>query len=182
MNIPKHCFGRLGAGSLSVAAALVVTTSAGADDRWIPLNDGWTRYTNQRYGTIVDVPRHLFKLVEPPPINGDGREFTAEDGASLRVFGTYAPYFVTSNFQEYKAWLLEETKLDRIAYKAEGEDWLVLSGTRGASIVYRQVIERCGAAHEFRIEYPAAKKNLYDFIVARLSRSLSCTAASPLRQ
>jgi hypothetical protein len=134
------------------------------------------RYANERSGTVAEGPRHFFKLVEPPPVNGDGREFRADDGAKLWVSGSYGPYAVTDGFQEYKAWLLEHAELDRVTYKAEGQSWLVLSGLKGSTLVYRKVIEGCGAAHEFRIEYPVERKARYASIVARLSRSLGCNS------
>jgi len=180
MNIRKRCFGRLGAGSLSVAAAFVVTTSASADDTWTPLGGGWSRYTNERFGTEAEVPRHLFKLVEPPPTNGDGRGFKADDGAELRISGSYAPSVVTENFQEYKAWLLEHAEMDQLIYKADGKNWLVMSGTRGRNIVYRKVYEGCGASHEVQIEYSAQRKTLYDPVVVRLAQSLGCTMGEPM--
>lgn len=128
---------------------------------------------------MTEVPLHLFKLVEPPPTNGDGREFKTDDGAGLWISGSYGPYTVTDSFQAYKAWLLKEAALDRVTYTAEGKNWLVLSGTKGASIIYRKVFEGCGAAHEVQIEYPVQRKALYDPVVARLSRSLGCNAQRP---
>ncbi len=124
----------------------------------------------------MEVPRHLFKLVDPPPVNGDGLEFKAADGSGLWISASYAPSVVTDTFQEYKAWLLEHAELDRLTYKAEGKNWLVLSGTKGRNIVYRKVLEGCGTAHEVQIEYPVERKALYASIVARLSRSLGCNS------
>ncbi len=146
-----------------------------ADDKWAPVGNGWERYTNERFGSVAEVPRHLFTLVEPPPENGDGRQFKAEGGARLWIYGSYGPYVVTDSFQAYKIWLLEHTELDRLTYMAEGKGWLVLSGVKQGNVVYRKVIEGCGAAHEVKIEYPVQRKALYDPLVNRLSRSLGCT-------
>ena len=55
----------------------------------------------------------------------------------------------------------------------------MFSGYRAANIIYTKVIEGCEAAHEFSIEYPTANKRLYDPVVARLSRTLSCRRGSP---
>jgi hypothetical protein len=159
---------------LAAPMALLLTGSAIAQDTWTPLGNGWERYTNERFGTSVEAPRHLFRLVEPPPANGDGREFKAADGARLWISGSYGPYVVTDTFQAYKAWLLEQNGLDHVTYKAEGNGWLVFSGTRGPTIVYRKIVEGCGAAHELHIEYPIHNKPVYDPIMSRLSRSLMC--------
>jgi len=170
---------RVCAVTLIRAAILLLSTSAFAEDLWMPLREGWNRYTNERFGTVVEVPRHLFTLVEPPPVNGDGRELKAEDGARLWIYGSYGPYVVTDSFQKYKSWLLEHAELDRLTYKAEGKGWIVLSGTKQGSIVYRKVVEGCGAAHEVQIEYPAQKKALYDLLITRLSKSLGCSLGQP---
>jgi hypothetical protein len=159
---------------LTLAAGHIAISPALADDTWTPLGKGWERYTNERFGTAVEIPRNLFKLVEPPPTNGDGREFKSADGTGLWISASYAPSVVTNTFQEYKTWLLEHAELDHLTYKAEGKGWLVLSGTKQGNIVYRKVVEGCGAAHEVHLEYPAERKALYDPLVTRVSRSLGC--------
>lgn len=164
---------------LTLAAGPVAISPALAEDTWTPLGKGWARYTNERFGTTVEIPRYLFKPAEPPPANGDGREFKSADGARLWISASYGPSVVTDTFQEYKAWLLEHTGLDRLTYKAEGNSWLVLSGIKGDNIVYRKVLEGCGAAHELHVEYPVRSKALYDSVVARLSRSINCNSHDP---
>jgi hypothetical protein len=165
---------------LPIAAVVGLFSSASADDTWSPTGEGWSRYRNERFGTLVEVPLHIFKLVEPPPVNGDGRAFASQDGAQLTISGSYGPYVVTDTFNAYKAWLLENAELDRITYRAEGKTWLVLSGVKGQSIVYQKVVEGCGAAHTLDIEYPASQKDLYDPVAVRMARSLGCKA-EPLR-
>ncbi len=159
---------------LLVTLLLLVGPPALADTL-TPLGRGWSRYVNERFGTSLEVP-DLFAAEEPPPENGDGRAFRAEDGARLWVYGTYAPYAVMSNFEAYKDNLLETAQADglSVTYKRDGKGWLVFSGVKDADIVYAKAIESCEAAHEFRIVYPAAKKRFYDPIVTRLSRSLRC--------
>jgi hypothetical protein len=132
-------------------AALAFTGPASAEGAWTPLADSWSRYKNERFGTSAEVPLHVFKLVEPPPVNGDGRAFTSEDGAQLTVLGSFGPYVVTETFAEYKAWLLENSELDGITYKAQGKTWLVLCSMKGQYIVYDKVMEGCGAAHTLHI-------------------------------
>ncbi len=144
-------------------------------DAWTVLGSGWSRYTNERFGTIAEVPRHLFELGDPPA-NGDGRALKSKDGAQLSIFASYSPYVVTDTFEGYKKWLLDNEREEgrRVTYKAEGKNWIAFSGADGANIFYERVIEGCGAAHTFSIVYPASKKALYDPIVTRVSRSLSC--------
>jgi hypothetical protein len=159
---------------VSLLIALVLAVPASADDTWTPVGDGWSRYTNERYGTVIEVPLHLFKVATPPPANGDGREFVSKDGARLWVYGSFAPYVVTKGFDEYKSWLLDQQNDLHITYRADGKGWIVLSGLKGPDIAYSKVIEGCEAGHHLSIEYPASKKKLYDPIVTRMARSLRC--------
>jgi hypothetical protein len=157
-------------------AALLVSSGSGSADTWNVLKGGWGRYFNERFGTVLEVPLHMFELVEPAPENGDGREFKAQDGSRLSVYGTYAPFAVMSTFEVYKKGLLSEAK-DRgldVTYEKGGKGWLVYSGLTGTNITYTKVIEGCDAAHEFTIEYPASRKAFYDPVVVRLSRTLTC--------
>jgi hypothetical protein len=157
---------------------LLALVQFAAADSWRALGGGWSRYSNERFGTVLDVPLNRFEVVEPPPENGDGREFRGEDGARLLVYGTYAPFAIMSSFEEYKNGLAAEAKRRgvTVTYERGGKGWLVFSGLEGGTIIYTKVVERCDAAHAFTIEYPASRKTFYDPIVARLSRSLGCTS------
>jgi len=155
---------------------LFLSGGVAAADSWTALGGGWSRYVNERFGTSLEIPLQLFEPVEPRPENGDGREFRAQDGARLLVYGTYAPFAILSGFEEYKSNLLSEAKHRGlgVTYETSGKGWLVFSGLAGTNVVYTKVVEGCEAAHEFTIEYPAASKAAYDRVVTRLSRTLSC--------
>lgn len=121
---------------LAIAMALLaLPTAAIAADGWTPLKDGWVRYVNERFGTIVELPLHLFKPATPPE-NGDGRTLDAGDGAQILVSASYAPYTVTEDFRGYKTWLLRENGIESITYKAEGAAWLAFSGVQASAVVY----------------------------------------------
>jgi hypothetical protein len=156
--------------------ALFLSGGLAMADSLTALGGGWSRYINERFGTVLDVPSQRFEMVEPPPENGDGREFRGEDGARLLVYGTYAPFAILSGFEEYKRDLLAQAERRglNVTYQQSGKGWLVFSGLTGTNIVYTKVTEGCEAAHEFTIEYPAASKAAYDRVVTRLSRTLSC--------
>jgi hypothetical protein len=162
---------------LATTSAYAQATSSECQwtDTWVPLSGGWSRYTNERFGTITEVPHHLFELKDPPPANGDGRALKAKDGAQLLVFASYSPSVATGTGSEDEKLLDgEREKSRRVTYKVKGKNWIVSSGTEGANIFYEKVVEGCGAAHTFSIVYPASKKALYDPVVTRVSRSLSC--------
>ncbi len=160
-----------------LSGLLLLLPQAGAGQELTRMEDGWSRYANARFGTSADVPTSLFRMADPPPTNGDGRTFKAQDGAELTVFASYGAVTVTESFAEYKSWILEQLQKDglRISYKAQGKDWLAASGTKGESIVYVKVLDGCDATHEVRITYPAARKATYDPVIGRLARSLRCT-------
>ena len=136
----------------------------------------WKRYTNERFGTSVEVPADF--TAKPPPANNDGRTFVSRDGsARILVYGSNAPSVVVESFAAYKDWVAEEEAKDglRISYKAGGPDWFALSGTAGPKVVYMKVVAGCSdrsVAHHVRIEYPSSQKASYDPVVARVARSL----------
>lgn len=160
----------------SFLLTLVIAAPAEADSL-TSIGGHWARYTNDRFGTVIDLPL-LFTVIEPPPTNGDGREFSSKDGARLRVYGSHGSNTVTGSFDEYKTWLIAEKGADlHITYKAEGKGWIAFSGLKGSMIAYEKVIEGCDAGHHLSVEYPASKKKLYDPIVTRMARSLRCRPA-----
>jgi len=163
------------AGSILVAAGLILLPASGLGQDLTRIDDAWGRYRNARFGTSADVPG-IFARAEPAPANGDGRTFKAVDGAELRIFASHGAATVTENFTAYRNWLLDELRKEgvAIAYKAQGKEWLVASGTRGRDIVYVKAIEGCGATHEIRVTYPIAGRQAYDPLMGRLARSLGC--------
>jgi hypothetical protein len=124
---------------------------------------------------VIEVPLSRFTAVEPAPDNRDGRAFSAQDGARLWVSGTFAPSALMSSFEDYKRSLLADAQQRlEVTYQKGGKGWLVFSGRSGEKIIYTKIVEGCDAAHELTIEYPAEAKALYDPVVTRLSRTLSC--------
>jgi hypothetical protein len=93
-------------GLLAGLALVLLLTRVALADSWAPLGGGWSRYTNDRFGTVIEVPLQIFKVTVPAPEDGDGREFRADDGSRLSVYGTYAPYAVMIRFGAYTEGLL----------------------------------------------------------------------------
>lgn len=162
--------------SVVLGLAIVLAPQVGAAQEMTRIDAAWSRYLNARFGTSIDVP-NVFTLTNPPPVNGDGRTFRAPDGAELRVFGSYSATTVTENFSRYKAWLLNQLQSDGVTltYKAQGRDWLTVSGTKGHDIIYVKAVEGCGATHEMWLTYSGEHKKAYDSLLGRLARSLKCT-------
>jgi hypothetical protein len=146
----------------ATAAAPAVAQTSGAPH--------WRTYQNDRYGTTIDYP-DLFKA-EPPPDNDDGRRFKSRDGAEFAVFASYNAFdFDLAGYQRY---ILEKLGPGKaVTYRAHGEDWFVISGTEGDGIFYERYMLSHGKemTEGFVMSYPAAVKETYDPIVARMAKS-----------
>jgi hypothetical protein len=132
--------------------------------------DNWHTYYNDRYGTSIDYP-DLFRP-QPPPDANDGRAFKSADGADFAVSATYNA--LDFNLGKYQAFI--EKNLDPgsvIAYRAHGDNSFVVSGTKGNDIFYERHLLSHGRqmTENFVISYPAALKQAYDPIVARMAKS-----------
>lgn len=146
----------------AVAAATVPAISAHADN--------WLTYHNDRYGTTIDYPDQ-FKA-EPPPGSDDGRTFKSADGAEFSVYASYnALDFNLAKFQDFTLKNLDPGAV--VTYKTHGDNWFVISGTKGDDIFYeRHMLSHDGQMTEgFSMSYPAAAKQSYDPVVARMAKS-----------
>ena len=141
----------------------------------------WTSYTNDRFGTFVEVPADF--AMQPAPENNDGRTFTSSDGRSrILVYGSYAPSTVVESFRAYRDWVRDDERNDgsKLTYDAAGTGWFAFSGARDGKIFYVKVIAGCrdtSLAHHVRIEYPATMRVSFDPIVTHVSRSLRHSSA-----
>jgi hypothetical protein len=135
------------------------------------LADDWRTYQNERYGTTIDYPE-IFKA-GPPPANNDGLAFKSDDGAEFSVFASFnALDFDLAGFKDFIVKNLEAGEV--ITYQAQGKDWFVISGTKGADGIFyeRHVLSHGKELTEgFVMSYPARLKQKYDPIVARMSKS-----------
>jgi serine/threonine-protein kinase len=132
--------------------------------------DAWQTYINDRYGTTIDYPASF--QPQPPPDDDDGRAFKSPDGASFSVAASYGG--IDSDLATYREFILEhEPKSAAVTYQAQGKDWFVVSGTNGDRVFYeRHLLSHGGEMTEdFVMSYPAARKQAYDPIVARMAKS-----------
>ena len=147
---------------LVVVAAMVFAAAAAADN--------WLTYYNDRYGTTIDYP-DFFKA-QPPPDANDGRAFKSTDGADFTVSAIYNT--LDFDLAKYRDFILQNLDPGAIVtYQAHGGDWFVISGTKGANIFYQRHLLSHGGqmTEDFDISYPAALKQTYDPIVARMAKS-----------
>lgn len=129
-------------------------------------------YSNDRFGTRLTFPAELFDTRLDPPANGDGMSWTAQDGASLAVYGGY-------NVQEQSpAELLADISATRAAegtvtYSRSRDNWAVVSGTSGPSIFYERHMFGAGdVIHSMVLTYPRALGGKYNPIVGPIANSL----------
>jgi hypothetical protein len=130
----------------------------------------WLTYQNDRYGSTIDYPKQ-FKA-EPPPGAYDGRTFSSADGAQFAVYASYdASDFNLAKYEDFTLRNLDSG--ETVTYKSRGDNWFVISGTKGGSIFYeRHLLSHGGQmADGFFMTYPAAAKQTYDPIVARMAKS-----------
>jgi hypothetical protein len=154
-----------------ISRRLVLSTTLSALPFAADAREAWATYRNTRFGTSIEYPAR-FRPGRPPD-NNDGLGFAASDRATLSVWGSL-------NVEEHdiaglETFLREGVEAsERITYRAAGNNWLVLSGTRGGRLFYRRYLfsHRNEIVNAFEISYPEALKAAYDPIVTRISKSL----------
>jgi hypothetical protein len=103
--------------------------------------DNWLTYHNDRYGTTIDYP-DMFKTQRPPD-SDDGRDFKTADGADFLVAASYNA--LDFDLPKFRDFIVKGLSPDQVVtYQASGDNWFVLSGTKGADIFY----ERYALSHK----------------------------------
>jgi len=154
--------------ALAIFAAAAVVQAAAPT---MAVANDWRTYRNERYGTTIDYP-DIFKA-GPPPANDDGLAFKSDDGAAFSVFASFnALDLDLAGFKDFIVKNLEAGEV--VTYQAQGKDWFVISGTKGADAIFyqRHLLSHGKQMTEgFVMSYPARLKPKYDPIVARMSKS-----------
>jgi hypothetical protein len=130
----------------------------------------WLTYHNDRYGTTIDYP-DFFKP-QAAPDSDDGREFKSADGAVFTVSAAYnALDFDLASYHDFIVKNLDPGAT--VTYEARGDDWFVVSGTKGADIFYERhrLSHAARMTEDFFMSYPAALKQTYDSVIARMAKS-----------
>jgi hypothetical protein len=153
---------KLGFAAVALAASLLVAGAAAADD--------WLTYQNDRYGTTIEYPDG-FKMQRPPD-SDDGRAFKSADGADFAVAALYnALDFTVAKYRDFTVKNVDPGSV--ITYETRGDNWFVISGTRGALIFYEKhrLSHDAQMIEDFVMSYPASLRSIYDPIVARMAKS-----------
>ena len=149
---------RFGLAALSLTILMVAAVTQGLAPP-AALADDWRTYHNDRYGTTIDYPS-VFKPGTPPG-NDDGLAFASADGAEFSVFASYnALDFDLTAFQDF---IVKNLGADAvITYRAHGDDWFVISGTRGSDRIFyeRHLLSHGKEMTEgFVASYPAIRSD-----------------------
>ena len=121
-------------------------------------------YANSRYGFQVEIPTRF--LPQQVPENGDGRVFETPDHSSrITVYGSNN---VANDTAE--SLMNSQTKVcpGKIAYKARGKNWLVLSWDDRGQVAYQKTWVGAGSLNSLLIVYPKSQLKRFDPVVARL--------------
>ncbi len=150
----------------------------------VPRNAGkiiairWERYTNTRYGVMIDYPADLFAIQPPPPDNA-GRDFTAASaGARFSIYSH-------ANAMDFSVEELQAEDVldigDAAAVKQSGKDWYQVVAGKEADIVLRRVLlsEEGAFVHRLEIAYPKAAASAFESIAARMTKSFSVDPTIP---
>ncbi|MCR5658876.1 MAG: hypothetical protein K6G25_06075 [Bacteroidales bacterium] len=147
------------------------TTSSESHETKSPTNDAinYDTYINPRFGFSILYP--TFLIPEPEPENGDGRIFTKGKDEEMSVFASYN--VLDDSIEE----LFKECKnsyIGNISYAVQKDNWFVVSGTNDeGTILYRKTILTDDVEYTVNLIYPKAKKQLYDEIVDKVTKSFN---------
>lgn len=140
---------------------------------------GYKTYVNARYKYAIDYP--TFFSIGSESENGDGCTFASKQkNAELRAWGMQLYGTVDGDAWTIAKLASEQTKYyqtdsappAQITYKANGKDWLVLSGLKEGRIFYFRALLATDGVKCFEITYPESAKAAFDPIVSRLAHSL----------
>jgi hypothetical protein len=146
----------------------------------LPAEDGWTRYTNARYGASVEYPQFLtadgvIDLTDGMP-GADKRQPTGirtiplENGTEFAIYGLPRPPVGRSIYDATcpAGACIGET------YSVKRSRIAISSGVNGQIVFYRKCAARDSSQSVscFEVFYPVSLKARFDPIVSRMSQSL----------
>jgi hypothetical protein len=126
-------------------------------------------YVNPRFGTTLTYPDAIFTQIAPDAISGDGRTWTAVDGATLTVWGQNNVLdFTPTSIADFIA-----QDIDEVTYRKVGSKWMVVSGFDNGAIVYhRAEFGSAGVIHSMELRYAANLRQHYDRLAGIIAESL----------
>ncbi|HEX8821703.1 MAG TPA: hypothetical protein VF794_17395 [Archangium sp.] len=144
-----------------------------------PAPEGWSSYSNTRYGYSIALPPGFEGQGESQ--NGDGQEFRDASGkVSLKVWGSQVVKLDDepegrTNLAWHRRATLERWREEgvRVTYQPRGKGWWVLSGEdREGRILYLKQLEKNGVIYGFEWSHPRGAKTWQDH-TARIARGFT---------
>lgn len=125
----------------------------------------YKRYCNPRFGFCISHPTNLQE--DPSPDNGDGQIFRDQNGLVLIASGmnNIMEETIDTGIQSAAG------NFDNITYKAKGDNWFVISGTKGNKIIYKKTFLGKNAENNLHIEYPGNLSSEYNELINNISKS-----------
>ncbi|KMS56620.1 hypothetical protein V474_14010 [Novosphingobium barchaimii LL02] len=128
----------------------------------------WQTYGNGRFEYTICYPADLMTPA-PEADNGDGRTFSAADGAKMLVWGT----FNTEELTPPQVMAHETARITReggrVTYKTYKPGWYALSGTQDGKVFYQRGLSNSVRFVTFRLIYDKASAAKWNPVAARIS-------------
>lgn len=116
------------------------------------------RYYNERYGFEFFYPGYLIK--SEPPVNGDGQEFTTNDGLEVLAYGSNDIELTGKTLKE----IFEDVKNnhEKIYFNKLGDNYFIISGIDRGKLFWTKTFAGKRYTNTLYISYPIDKKRKYD--------------------
>jgi hypothetical protein len=140
-------------------------TSASNKNENSTIDDNWKTF-NHEFGYTIQLPCY-FSLggLTASSIQYYDNDLFDDIMVGVESLGTGSQ---TSLIKDYE---LYSKETDGVTYKELGDNWFVISGKKRNEIFYYKMISRNNETHFLMITYPKSKKELFDRILPRISKS-----------
>lgn len=159
----------LTAATALAATPFLVPTAAAAAPK------GWTTYADPRSGARLAYPEKLFPQ-EAPLAYG-----TAFVGDEARLELSARAVEGVDDAADLRALMRGTGGYENVTYSPQGKNWLVVSGYRGSDIFYEKFFVRGDTVQGFSLQYPAAKRGIFDSVVEGVENSFRAGRVSVSR-
>ena len=127
--------------------------------------DDWKTF-NHRYGFTIQLPRGFSEGA----ITASGIQYFKNDFDDNIILGveTYGEGSRTSLVNDYQSRINSTVGID---YKTLKDNWFVISGQDDKEIYYYKMVVKNNRSYFLMLTYPFKQKDLFDNVLARISRS-----------
>jgi hypothetical protein len=128
-------------------------------------NNSWITF-NHRYGFSIELPNYFKEgALTASAIQYYVNDLNDDIIISVETTGEGS---MSSLANDYQNTINSESGVD---YKVLKNNWYVVSGQNQQDIYYFRTFFKNGQTHYLRIEYPVSKKDIFDSLLPRISKS-----------